>query len=119
MILTIELPDALASQFVTELPEAERNAFLADAIADELALRQKKMDEADARWLAALNAKLDPEKEPERDAAECKAIVEKELADMDAVFPPVARKTPAVIYQPSDIGTTIGVHAFAVIHLFT
>lgn len=84
MTLTIELPDNLASQFAEQVTPKERNTFFAEAIADKLSLRQKEMEELDTRWLAALNAELDPEKEPERDAAECKAAIEASIAEAEA-----------------------------------
>ena len=106
MTLTIELPDKLALQLVAQTTEEERNAFIADAVADALNPLSKEEDEeqfvhdggifvggkplskeeqeGEKRLLAALNAELDPEKEPERDAAECRRIVETELANMDA-----------------------------------
>ncbi len=105
MTLTIELPDNLASQLMTRTTKEERNAFVVEAVADALnplsdegeerfvhdggifvggKPLSKEEQEGEARLLAALNAELDPEKEPERDAAECKRIVDAEIADMDA-----------------------------------
>ena len=105
MTLTIELPENLASQLMTRTTEEERNAFVVEAVADALNPLSdegeerfvhdggifvggkpltKEEQEIDARWLAALNVIIDPEKEPERDAAELRAIIEAEIADMDA-----------------------------------
>ena len=84
MTLTIELPDTLAAEFVEQIKTEERKTFSINAIADALALRRKEMDEADARWLAALNAIIDPEKEPERDAAEVRAIIEEGIEELEA-----------------------------------
>ncbi len=76
MTLTIHLPDKPAAQFLALMPEEKRDEFIAEAIADAVALRQDETREAEARLLAVLRAELDPEKEPERDAAECRATVE-------------------------------------------
>ena len=80
MTFTLDLPEELAQQ-LTEMPDAERSRFAAAALADALNAR---MREAEARHIEALLAKLDPEQEPEREAAECIAIVNRELADMEA-----------------------------------
>lgn len=59
------------------LPEAERDRFALTTIANAMAARQK---EAEARLAAALLADFDPE----RDAAECRSVVEEGLDDVDA-----------------------------------
>src|ERR1043166_3325818 len=81
MTLTIDLPEELASQMNALLPEEERDRFAISAIAEALTARQQ---ERDALLAASLNEDLDPEKEPERDASECIAIVEEGLKDVDA-----------------------------------
>lgn len=83
MIFSVELPDELAGRLAALLPEEERDGFAIAAIADALEARQREI-EADERVLAALRADLDPEREPERDAAECVAAVEEALADVEA-----------------------------------
>lgn len=81
MTFTIELPAELASRLMAILPEEERSRFAASAIAEALMARQR---EGDARLAAALLAELDPKKEPEREAAECRSIVEEGLEEVDA-----------------------------------
>lgn len=81
--MTITLPEKLAAQMTTLLPEEEREDFATDAIADALEARRLAA-ETDDRILAAFRADLDPDLEPERDAAECVAIVNAALADMEA-----------------------------------
>lgn len=80
LTLTIDLPDELASQMTALLSEDERDRFALGAIADALAARQQ---DADARLAASLVADLDPINEPEREAAECVAIVNEELDEVD------------------------------------
>ena len=60
MTITIDLLDELASQLTARLQDS------------------------DARLAASLVADIDPEREPEREAAECIAIVEEGLEDVDA-----------------------------------
>ncbi len=80
MTFTLDLPEELARQ-LTALPDAERSRFATAALADALDARVR---EGEARLIESLLAELDPEQEPEREAAECIAIVEQELADMEA-----------------------------------
>lgn len=72
--------DALASRWSALLPEEEREDFALTAIAKALEQRQQ---EAEGRFAASLLAEFDPEQEPEREAAECIAAVEEELAGID------------------------------------
>lgn len=81
MTFTLEIPDELASELTALFPQEERNRFAVAAIADALTAWQR---EADARLAELLLAELDPEQEPEREAAECTAIVEEGLNDVDA-----------------------------------
>ncbi len=76
MTFTLDLPEEVAAQLTDLLPSEERSRFAVAAIADALSVRLR---EADARLADALEAEYDPE----RDAAECIAIVEQELADME------------------------------------
>ena len=80
MTLIIDLPDELASQLTAFLPAEDRDRFAVDAIAEAPAVRKQ---DADARLAASLLADLDPTNEPEREAAECIAIVEEGLEDVD------------------------------------
>ena len=80
MTLTLDLPEELVSQLITLLPKQERDRLAAVALTDALAMWQQ---EADARLVQSLLSELDPDKEPEREAAECRAIVEEELAGLD------------------------------------
>lgn len=80
MTFTLDLPEELAQQ-LTALPDAERSRFAAAALADALNARWR---EADARLADALLAELDPQLEPEREAAEFTAIIEAGLDDIDA-----------------------------------
>ena len=82
MSIILELPEELASRLAALLPEGERDQFALSAI--EAALAARRRDEEDARLAATLSADLDPVKEPERNAAECIAVVEAELEDMQA-----------------------------------
>ncbi len=75
--MTITLPDELAAQMSTLLPEDERDGFAATAIADALEARRRAAD-ADGRLVSALRADLGPE----RDSAECVAAVNEALAEM-------------------------------------
>ena len=77
MTLTLNLPEELATRLAATLPEAERDRFALTAIADALAARQR---EAEARLEQVLLADYDPE----QDAAECRAIVEEGLDDVEA-----------------------------------
>lgn len=82
MTITIDLPDELATRLAALLPEEERARFAVAAIADALETRQEEAA-AEEKILAALRADLDPDKDPERDSAECVAAVEEALADME------------------------------------
>ena len=57
LTVTINLPDELAAEFVSQLPEEERSQFSVAAIADALRFRQEE---------------------------DCVSVVEQALADMDA-----------------------------------
>jgi predicted transcriptional regulator len=81
MTITIDLPEELASQLTALLPEKERDRFAIAAIAEALSAR---LQACDARLAASLVAEIDPEKEPEREAAECIVVVEEGLEDVDA-----------------------------------
>ena len=80
MTITIDLPEELVSRLAAILPEADRTTFAVSASADALTLRQQDQY---ARISAALRPELDPEAEHERDSAECIAIVEAELEDIE------------------------------------
>src|SRR5882724_4362895 len=80
MTLTLDLPEELASRLAMLLPEEERDRFAVAAIAEALAARQR----SDAQLAASLLADLDPDKDPESEAAECISIVEEGLEDVDA-----------------------------------
>jgi hypothetical protein len=80
MTLTLDLPDELARQLAEFLPEGERDRFALAAIADALAARQLQDD---GRLADALLADLDPELEPDREAAECRSAVEEGLSATD------------------------------------
>ena len=82
MTLTIDLPEELACRLTERYPESERGLFAVSAIADALDLQEQEVDES--RLIAALNAELNPALEPERDEAECLAIIEAEVTDMRA-----------------------------------
>jgi hypothetical protein len=82
MTITLELPEELASQLESALPTGERNRFAVSAIADALAARRRRDDE---RLADTLLAEYDPAMDPEREAAECRAAVEGELADADPI----------------------------------
>lgn len=79
MTLTIELPEDLALYLTEWLPEEKIAPYVASAAWEGI----RRWEEQDARLLASLNARLNPELEPERDAAEYCAIIEAELADPD------------------------------------
>jgi predicted transcriptional regulator len=81
MTITMDLPDELAARLAELLPEEERDRFAIAAIAEALAAR---LQDHDARLAASLIAEIDPQEEPEREAAECIAIVEEGLEDVDA-----------------------------------
>lgn len=81
MTITIELPDELASRLAELLPEEEWDRFAASAIAEAL---EARLRDADARLAESLLADIDPDNEPEREAAECIAIVEEGLEEVDA-----------------------------------
>ena len=80
MTYTLDLPEAIASELTALFPQEERNRFAVSAIADALTAWQQ---EADARLAESLLAELDPELEPEREAAECIAIIEEGFRDID------------------------------------
>ena len=80
MTFTLDLPDKLASELTAIFPQEERNRFAVSAIADALTAWQQ---EADAQVAESLLAELDPELEPEREAAECMAIIEEGFRDID------------------------------------
>ena len=81
MTLTLDLPEELAARRASALPEADRGRFAVAAIADALAARQR---EDESRLAEALVADLDPDVEPEREAAECRAVIEEALLDVGA-----------------------------------
>ena len=81
MTLTLDLPEELAARLASLLPEADRDRFAVAAIADALAARQR---EDESRLAEALLAHLDPDAEPQREAAECRAAVEAGLLDVQA-----------------------------------
>lgn len=64
--MTITLPDELAAQMTTLLPEEERDEFAMSAIAD------------------ALEARRQVDREMERDSAECVVAVNEALFDVQA-----------------------------------
>ncbi len=76
--MTLAIPDEIASRLTTLLPEAERDEFALSAITDALNLRQ-----AENRLADLLLDEYDPAENPERETAECRAIVEAELADRE------------------------------------
>ena len=80
MTFTLDIPEELASELTSLFPQEERNRFVVSAIANALTAWQQ---EADARLAEALLAELDPEQEPEREAAECIAIIEEGFRDVD------------------------------------
>ena len=77
MTFTLDLPEDVALRLTELLPSEERSRFAVAAIADALNARLRQ---ADARLADALEAEYDPE----CDDAECRAIVEQELADVEA-----------------------------------
>jgi hypothetical protein len=79
MTLTINLPDELASRLTRLLPEQEHDRFTLSALDNALNVRQQ---EYEARFAESLLVDIDPEQEPEREAAECTAIIEAEFAAM-------------------------------------
>ena len=81
MTFTLDIPEVLASELTALFPQEERNRFAVSAIADALSVWKQ---EADARVAESLLTELDPELEPEREAAECRAIVEEGLKEIEA-----------------------------------
>ena len=80
MQLTLNLPDDLARRLSRLLPEREIGAFTLFALENAAALKEKECDDKIAD---SLLAKHDPHVDPEREAAEVRAIVEEELKDID------------------------------------
>jgi len=60
------------------LPEKDRDRFAVAAIAEALEARQR---EDESRLAETLLKEINPNSEPEREAAECRAAVEQELTE--------------------------------------
>lgn len=79
MILSLEVPNELASRLTQAMPEKDMSAFTLFALEKAIELKEQETEERAAAELLAL---IDPRAEPEREAAECQAAVEAEYANL-------------------------------------